>query len=116
MRLALKALIFRRRGTVLKVSYPLTAHDRVRPYLHLDRRFRLPFAGGAEGDFMNKIVAAILQDFSKSNGIEALEESSRFENLIAYLTIRRHFSRALDLKDVVVGKGATPAWMQSPLL
>jgi hypothetical protein len=54
---------------------------------------------------MNKIVAAILQEFSKENGIDALEESERFEYLTAYLTIRRHFSRALDLKDVVVGKG-----------
>jgi AIPR protein len=54
---------------------------------------------------MNKIVAAILQEFSKSNGIEALDEPDRFEYLTAYLTIRRHFSRALDLKDVVLGKG-----------
>jgi hypothetical protein len=54
---------------------------------------------------MNKIVESILQEFSKSNSIEALEEWERFEYLTSYLTIRRHFSRALDLKDVVVGKG-----------
>ncbi len=54
---------------------------------------------------MNKIVEAILAEFSKENGIEALEEQDRFEYLTAYLTIRRHFSRALDLKDVVIGDG-----------
>jgi hypothetical protein len=55
--------------------------------------------------FMNMIVAAILAEFSKDNGIETLDEDERFEYLTAYLTIRRHFSRALNLKDVVVGKG-----------
>jgi len=54
---------------------------------------------------MNKIVAAILEEFTKDNGIEALDESKRFEYLTSYLTIRRHFSRALDLKEVVIGGG-----------
>ncbi|WP_316162759.1 AIPR family protein [Bradyrhizobium sp. SZCCHNRI20481] len=54
---------------------------------------------------MNKIVGAILAEFSKDNGIEALPEEDRFEYLTSYLTIRRHFSRALNLKDIVVGKG-----------
>jgi hypothetical protein len=63
-------------------------------------------AAAATGEmFMNKIVAAILEEFSKENGIEALDEKDRFEYLTAYLTIRRHFSRALDLKDVIIGGG-----------
>lgn len=62
-----------------------------------------PAARGAA--FMNMIVQSILNEFSKENGIEALEEKDRFEYLSAYLTIRRHFSRALNLKDVVIGDG-----------
>ena len=54
---------------------------------------------------MNKIVESILNEFSKENGIEGLEEKDRFEYLSSYLTIRRHFSRALDLKEVVIGGG-----------
>jgi hypothetical protein len=55
--------------------------------------------------FMNKIVEAILAEFSKDNSIESLHEDDRFEYLTSYLTIRRHFSRALDLKEVVIGDG-----------
>jgi hypothetical protein len=57
------------------------------------------------GDFVNKIVESILQEFSKENGIEGMDEDDRFEYLTSYLTIRRHYSRALNLKDVIVGKG-----------
>ena len=49
-----------------------------------------------------------MPSFSSENGIEQLEEQDRFEYLTAYLTvrlIRRHFSRALDLKEVVIGDG-----------
>jgi hypothetical protein len=54
---------------------------------------------------MNKIVQSILAEFSKDNGIEDLSEDDRFEYLVSYLAIRRHFSRALDLREVVVGDG-----------
>jgi AIPR protein len=54
---------------------------------------------------MDKITESILMEFSKDNGIEAFDEQDRFEHLTAYLAIRRHFSRALDLKDVVIGDG-----------
>jgi hypothetical protein len=54
---------------------------------------------------MNKIVESILNEFSKENGIEEMHEKDRFEYLCSYLTIRRHFSRALDLKEVVIGSG-----------
>lgn len=54
---------------------------------------------------MNKIVESILAEFSKDNGIEGLNEDDRFEYLTSYLAIRRHYSRALDLKEVVVGSG-----------
>src|SRR4051812_44406626 len=79
----------------------LTAHD---------RHITLPPAGansvpGPREKFMNKIVEAILAEFSKDSGIAALPEKDRFEHLTAFLTIRRHFSRALDLDDVVIGDG-----------
>ena len=54
---------------------------------------------------MDRITTSILEAFSKENKLEALEEAEKFEHLTAYLTIRRHFSRALDTTDVVVGKG-----------
>lgn len=54
---------------------------------------------------MNKIVESILAEFSKDNGIEGLSEDDRFEYLTSYLAIRRHYSRALDLKEVIVGAG-----------
>jgi len=54
---------------------------------------------------MDRITTSILEAFSKENKIEGLKENERFEHLTAYLTIRRHFSRALDTNDVVVGKG-----------
>ena len=54
---------------------------------------------------MNKIVESILAEFSKDNGIEGMSEDDRFEYLTSYLAIRRHYSRALDLKEVIVGAG-----------
>jgi hypothetical protein len=54
---------------------------------------------------MDRITTSILEAFSKENKIEGLEEDERFEHLTAFLTIRRHFSRALDTMAVVVGKG-----------
>jgi hypothetical protein len=54
---------------------------------------------------MDRITTSLLEAFSKANGIEQLPEDVRFEHLTGYLAIRRHFSRALDTKDVVVGKG-----------
>lgn len=54
---------------------------------------------------MDRITTSLLEAFSKANGIEGLPEDTRFEHLTAYLAIRRHFSRTLDTKDVVVGKG-----------
>ncbi len=54
---------------------------------------------------MDKITTSVLEAFSKENGLSALPEEARFEHMTAYLTIRRHFSRALDTSDVVVGKG-----------
>jgi hypothetical protein len=57
------------------------------------------------GSFMNKIIESILNEFSKDNGIEKMDEEDRFERLCSYLTIRRHFSRALNLEEVVIGSG-----------
>jgi hypothetical protein len=45
---------------------------------------------------MDRITTSVLAAFAKENGLESLPEETRFEHLTAYLTIRRHFSRALD--------------------
>src|ERR1019366_5297850 len=55
--------------------------------------------------FMDRITTQLLDTFSKENGLEAFEENTRFEHLTSYLALRRHYSRALDTKDVVVGEG-----------
>jgi hypothetical protein len=55
--------------------------------------------------FVDKITTSVLETFSKENGITLLPEEVRFEHLTAYLAIRRHFSRALDTEDVIVGAG-----------
>jgi hypothetical protein len=55
---------------------------------------------------MDKITTTILEAFSTENKLDpALGEDQSFEHLTAYLTIRRHFSRALDTNAIVVGKG-----------
>jgi hypothetical protein len=55
---------------------------------------------------MDKITTHILEAFSAENTLDAeLGEDEKFEHLAAYLTIRRHFSRALDTNTVIVGKG-----------
>lgn len=54
---------------------------------------------------MDRITTSLLDAFSKDNGLQALNEENRFEHLAAFLAIRRHFGRALDTSDVVVGKG-----------
>jgi hypothetical protein len=43
--------------------------------------------------------------FSKENGIEALEESKRFEHFTAFSVIRRHYSRSFVTDEVVLGGG-----------
>jgi hypothetical protein len=58
---------------------------------------------------VDKITTSVLEAFTKDNGLGKLPEEARFEHLTAYLTIRRHFSRALDTADVVVGKGGLDA-------
>lgn len=54
---------------------------------------------------MDRITASVLAEFSKENQIEKLDEEDRFEHLTAFLATRRHFSRALDTSDIVVGSG-----------
>jgi len=55
---------------------------------------------------MDKITASILEAFTTENKLDPkLGEDTRFEHLAAYLTIRRHFSRAIDTTALVVGKG-----------
>jgi hypothetical protein len=54
---------------------------------------------------VDKITENLLTGFSKENGIQALPEETRFEHLAAFLTVRRHYSRALDSSDLVTGAG-----------
>ncbi len=55
---------------------------------------------------MDRITEAQLSQFSKENGLEKLPEDNRFEHLTAFLTVRRHYSRALDSNELVTGAGA----------
>jgi hypothetical protein len=57
---------------------------------------------------VDKITENLLAGFSKENGIEGLSEDTRFEHLAAFLTVRRHYSRALDSADLVTGAGGEP--------
>jgi hypothetical protein len=54
---------------------------------------------------LDRVTASVLETFTKENGLTLLPEEVRFEHLTSYLAIRRHFSRALDTIDVVVGAG-----------
>jgi hypothetical protein len=54
---------------------------------------------------LDRITSSVLETFTKENGLTLLPEEVRFEHLTARLTIRRHFSRALDTVDVVIGAG-----------
>ena len=54
---------------------------------------------------MDRITEQLLGQFSTENSLEGLAEDVRFEHLTAFLTVRRHYSRALDSNDIVTGSG-----------
>lgn len=54
---------------------------------------------------MDRITKALLNEFAQSNRLTHLDESEQFEHMVAFLTLRRHYSRALDTADVVTGAG-----------
>ena len=54
---------------------------------------------------MDRITAGLLEEFSKENGLEALEELKKFEHFVSYITVRREFTAAFDTTDVIVGDG-----------
>jgi AIPR protein len=53
---------------------------------------------------LDKITASLLADFSKENELTD-NEDTRFEHLTSYLTVKRHYSRALDSAQLVTGSG-----------
>lgn len=52
---------------------------------------------------VDRITTSLLKEFSKLNQIEKLDESQQFEHMAAYLALRRHYSRALDTDQIVIG-------------
>src|SRR5579884_1765710 len=55
---------------------------------------------------MDRITAALLNDFSRDFGISDLPEDERFEHFAAWLTARRHYSDStFDPENLVTGKG-----------
>jgi hypothetical protein len=54
---------------------------------------------------MDRITEQLLGQFSAENSLDGLAEDVRFEHLTAFLTVRRHYSRALDSNDIVTGSG-----------
>jgi hypothetical protein len=59
--------------------------------------------GGAD---MDKITEGILAEFSREFGVSELPEDQRFEQLAAWLTVRRHYSdTTFDPSNLVTGSG-----------
>jgi len=83
--------------------------DKQRCYTVANGQRAILLAKGAA--FMDRITTSILEAFSKENKLETLKEDERFEHLTAYLTIRRHFSRALDRLLLLSAKAAIRALM-----
>ncbi|HEY9215909.1 MAG TPA: AIPR family protein [Ancylobacter sp.] len=54
---------------------------------------------------LDRVTESLMAGFSKENGIEALDESKRFEHFTAFSVIRRHYSRSFLTDDVVLGGG-----------
>ena len=54
---------------------------------------------------MDRVSTNILSGFSSEYEIEALEEFKRFEWLTTFLSLRRHYSKAVDLTPLVIGGG-----------
>lgn len=55
---------------------------------------------------MDRVTESLLAGFSAENGVEDLDEATRFEHFAAFCAIRRHFSRSFSTNDVVLGGGA----------
>src|SRR5690348_5339853 len=54
---------------------------------------------------MDRISTNILEKFSKEYEIERKPEDKRFEWLTAFLALRRHYSRSVDLEPLIIGAG-----------
>lgn len=52
---------------------------------------------------MDRVSEQILNDFSKSHGIEALDESKRFEHLACYLAVGLHCDETVDTSEMLMG-------------
>ena len=67
---------------------------------------RIYLESGKEPPLMDRITAALLNEFSRDFGITELPEEERFEHFSAWLTCRRHYSETtFDPVNLVTGKG-----------
>jgi hypothetical protein len=54
---------------------------------------------------MDRISSNILDKFSKEYEIEKKSEDKRFEWLTTFLALRRHYSRSVELEQLIIGEG-----------
>jgi hypothetical protein len=57
------------------------------------------------GNPVDRVTEAYLDEFSAAHGIAHLTQDTRFEHLVSYVAIRRHYSQTFDTSDVVTGSG-----------
>jgi hypothetical protein len=69
----------------------------------LAKELRLSLSGGRT--IMDRVTTQLLVDFSKENDVEDIPEEKRFEQLAAYVTVRRHYSKTFDSGDLVTSGG-----------
>jgi hypothetical protein len=65
---------------------------------------RLDISGGRTT--LDKITESLLSEFSKEHGIEALDESKRFEHFASYIVVRGEHSESFETQEIVVGDGS----------
>lgn len=54
---------------------------------------------------MDKITQSLLSEFSITHQVDDRPEDTQFEHFVAFITMRRHHSRAFDTDDIVIGSG-----------
>lgn len=63
---------------------------------------RLDMSGGRT--VMDRVTESLLDEFSVERTISTLDEDTRFEHFVSFITIGRHFSESFDTEDVLVGE------------
>jgi hypothetical protein len=52
---------------------------------------------------MDRVSENLLREFSEERGLATLDESKRFENFVAFITVGQHYGATFDTEDVIVG-------------